>query len=875
MAFGCLTIPWTKHLVSGRVLIRRAFDIANAMGDVTYAVYSFKNLITSFLISGEPLPKIQQEAEQALDFARKARFGLYVDTFIGQLMLIHDLRGLKPDVFRPEGTEHDDRWFERHLEEGRTRLALAASWYWIHRMQARFFAQDYAAGIEAASKADNLLWATRSHLEIAEYHFYGALTRAAVCDSVPSNQRPQHIEALLSHYEQIAVWAQNCPENFGNRAALVGAEIARLEGRELDAMRLYEEAIRLTREHGFIQNEGLAHELAARFYAARGFESIAHTYLRNARYCYLRWGADGKIRQLEQLYPQLREEPALPSPTATVGVPIEQLDAVTVVRASQAVSGEIVLGRLIEILMTIALEHAGAGRGLLILLRGDELRIEAEARTGRQKVEVTLRRAAVTSAALPESVLHTVIRTRQSVILDDARRSNPFPEDDYLRQRGPRSVLCFPLVKQAELIGLLYLENNLTPGTFTPQRIAVLELLASQAAISLENARLYEELRRSEAFLAEGQKLSQTGSWGWKNSSRELTWSSEHFHILGFEADKTRPTLEIFWDRVHPEDRPGLEQAFDRTIREKSDFDKEFRVVLPDGSVRHLHGVGHAVINESDEFIGTTADVTERKRAEEALRNAQAELARATRLTTVGELAASIAHEINQPLAAIAINAGAGLRWLNRDQPDLDEARDAILRVARDGKRARDVIRGLRALVKRSGPERARLDINEAIQEVLALTRNERQRHEVVLHTDMFTGDWPVFGDRVQLQQVMLNLIMNGLEAMNAVTDRPRVLAISTQPAAQGGVVVAVEDTGPGVDPTTADRIFDPFFTTKPNGMGMGLSICRSIIEAHGGQLWASPRMPHGTAFCFTVPAAAESPADMQPGLKPQTALGS
>jgi signal transduction histidine kinase len=225
----------------------------------------------------------------------------------------------------------------------------------------------------------------------------------------------------------------------------------------------------------------------------------------------------------------------------------------------------------------------------------------------------------------------------------------------------------------------------------------------------------------------------------------------------------------------------------------------------------------------------------------------------------MGELAASIAHEINQPLGAIVTNANACLRWLNRDKPDLDEAREAISRIARDGMRAGDVIRGLRALAKKSGPDLAALDIDDAIQEVLALTHSERQRHGVELRTDLFTGDRPVFGDRVQLQQVILNLIINGIEAMSAVVDRPRVLAVSSKPAEPGGMLVTVEDTGPGLDPTSADRIFDPFFTTKPNGMGMGLAICRSIIEAHGGRFWVSPRQPHGTAFRFTVPAAAEN----------------
>jgi PAS domain S-box-containing protein len=582
--------------------------------------------------------------------------------------------------------------------------------------------------------------------------------------------------------------------------------------------------------------------------------------------CDPRWGAEGKVRQLQQCYPSLRDDPLPLSPSAMFDTSSKQLDVGTVVKASQAVSGEILLSRLIETLMTIALQHAGAERGLLILLHGEDPRIEAKARTGRQAVEVTLRQSAVTPAELPEAILNTVLRTRQSVILDDAQQSHFFAADSYMQQWRPRSVLCLPLVKQTQLIGILYLENNLAPGTFTPARTSVLELLASQAAISLENAQLYEGLRRSEAFLAEGQRLSQTSSWGWKSSTGEVTWSPEHYRILGYVPGETKPSLEAFWQRVHPDDRSVLEAAVDTATRERRGFDTEFRIVRPNGSIRHIHGVGHATFGEPGgliEFIGTIRDVTESKQAEQALRDAQAELAGVARLTTMGELVASIAHEINQPLGAIVTSATASLRWLARREPDIERARSAISRIAGDGMRAGEIIRGLRALARKARPELARLDINDAIREVLALTRSECQRHSVELRTELFTGERPVFGDRVQLQQVMLNLIMNGIEAMTAVTDHPRVLTVSSEAVDAGGIAVIVEDTGTGIDPVNADRIFDPFFTTKPNGMGMGLSICRTIVGAHGGGLWASPRVPYGTVFRLTVPARAENSPDL------------
>ena len=498
MSFGNLINPWTKHVRGGRPLVRRAFNTANEIGDLTFAAYSCNNLITNLLASGEPLPDIQREAEAGLAFARKIRFGLVTDIITGQLRLILTLRGLTPAFNSFNDPQFDETRFEAHFEAD-PRLALPSCWYWIRKLQARFHAGEYESAIDAALQAQRLLWTSPSFFEVAEYHFYAALARAAHCSAVSGEQRSPHLEALDAHHRQLEIWAHHCPENFGTRKALISAEIARLEGRELDAERLYEESIQLARKNGFVHNEGIASELAARFYAARAFETIAEAYLHKARYCYLRWGADGKVRQLDESHPQLEAPLPAPPSTTTIGASVEYLDLTTVVRVSQAVSGEIVLEKLIDTLMRTALEHAGAQRGLLIVPHGGEHRIEAEASTSGASITVRFRQASAAAADLPASVLHYVARTHESVILDDASAQNPFSADEYFRGNRVRSALCLPLIKQTALIGVLYLENNLTPHVFTPARNAVLRLIASQAAISLENANLYTNLKHENA----------------------------------------------------------------------------------------------------------------------------------------------------------------------------------------------------------------------------------------------------------------------------------------------------------------------------------------------------------------------------------------
>src|SRR5437870_4996274 len=375
-----------------------------------------------------------------------------------------------------------------------------------------------------------------------------------------------------------------------------------------------------------------------------------------------------------------------------------------------------------------------------------------------------------------------------------------------------------------------------------------------------ERKRAQEELRRSEAYLAEAQRLSHTGSFGWNVSNGEIYWSKETFRI--FECDRAnKPTVELVLQRTHPEDRALVQQTIDRAAQERKDLDFEHRLLMPDGSVKHLQVVAHVLSDESGsiEFVGAVMDVTERKRAEEKLRKAQVELAHVTQVTTMGQLAASIAHEVNQPLAAIVTNANACLRWLADEYSNIEEGREAARRIVRDGKRAGDVIARIRALVRKTDTEKAQLDINHTIQEVVLLTQSEAVRNRVTLRMELAGDVPPVLGDRIQLQQVILNLVMNGIEAMDTVTDQPGEMLIRSCQHESDHLLVAVQDSGTGIDPQNLERIFDTFYTTKPQGMGMGLAICRSIVEAHGGRLWATTNEDRGATFRFTLPAVSDT----------------
>jgi PAS domain S-box-containing protein len=580
-----------------------------------------------------------------------------------------------------------------------------------------------------------------------------------------------------------------------------------------------------------------------------------HTYLRDARDCYLSWGADGKVRQLEKLHPHLSQQKTSTESTNTILASVERLDLATVIRLSQTISGQLTREGLADTLMRLAIQNAGAERGLLILTKGHEYQIVAEATASSDDVAVAVREASASAADLPISVLRYVERTKESVVQHDASGDDQFLADDYVRRKRARSILCLPLLRETTLVGALYLENNLAVNVFAADRIVVLKLLAAQAAISLENVRLYDELQDREGKIRRLFDSNFIGLVMWRGDDGKCIDANDAFlRIIGYGREAVESGLD--WrELTPPEWHPITEQRVleMRATGASQAYEKEY--IRKDGSrVPVLCGTAK-FDRKSNEGVAFVLNLTEQKRAERAYTQIQTELAHANRLATMGHLTASIAHEINQPIGAAITYANAGLNWLGRKEPNVEETRRALDLVVEAGIRAGAVVERIRALVKKAPPRKDAVDVNKVVREIIELTRREIVRNAISVRLKLTEGLPRVEGDHVQLQQVVLNLVMNAIEAMSMADKDHRELLVSSEKSTSDGVLVAVRDSGPGIAPESADRLYESFYTTKPAGLGMGLSICHSIIEAHQGRLWATANTPEGAVFQFTLPA--------------------
>jgi PAS domain S-box-containing protein len=855
-SFGNIVVPWARHVRDGRDPIQRAFEIAQQTGDFTYTLYTCCDLIQNLVSVGDTLGSVLEEVEKAIAISERIRFGLVNDMLVTYRGLVRTLCGQTPQFGSLSDGIFDEAEFELHLS-GSAALALPEFDYWTRKLQARYFADRFDEALVAKSKAERLMWVGTSQFETAEFHFYGALSHAACWNEAEPADRPAHMKALAGHLRQLEIWARHCPQNFENRAALVGAEMSRIQGDISEAERLYDLAVRSARSNGFVHNEAVACHVASRYYAARGLTDIAEMYLRNARYAYLRWGAKGKVRQIDDRYPRLLQQGQDHLARNSIEAPVEHLDLATVLKVSQSISSEIVLDHLIHTVMQTAISHAGAERGLLIV--GDEqaFLVEAEAITVKGVITVNLNHEPLRADHLPVSMVQYALRTRENVILNDASTGSDFSDDAYFGRCQARSVACMPLVHQGKLIALLYLENNLVSHVFTASRVAVLKLLASQAATSIEISHLYRDLAEREARIRRLLDANIIGVFIWDMQGPIYEANEAFLRMIGYSrADLAAgrvKCMQITPPEWHEEDLRALAEL--RRSGALQPIEKEY--VRADGT-RVPVLLGAALFGSTPEqVVAFVVDLTERKQAEAVARESERrfreverELTHANRVATLGQLTASISHEIRQPVASAVFNAQAAIHWMEARPPNLEEVQAALVRVVRNGTRANDVIRRIRELVKKAPARKEHVAVNEAIREVIALALNEASKHHVSIEVELEPDLPTIEGDRVQLQQVMMNLMVNAVEAMDR-SEQARKLTITTGMLGTNDVLVTVRDTGPGTEPADAERLFEPFYTTKETGMGMGLSICRSIVEAHGGKLRVFQNEPHGAVFQF------------------------
>jgi PAS domain S-box-containing protein len=504
-----------------------------------------------------------------------------------------------------------------------------------------------------------------------------------------------------------------------------------------------------------------------------------------------------------------------------------------------------------------------------------------EERLGQEEKE--LKRSEVLKAAIVDSALDCIVTIDHEGCITEfnpaAERTFGYPRDKVLgkhladviippslREKHRQGFARYLATGEARVLGKrIEMTAVRADGSELPVELAITRVpLEGPPSFTgylrdiTERKRAEQELRRSEAFLAEAQHLSRIGSFSWRLPTDEIAWSEQLYRIFQIDRD-AQVTFELIGTRIHPEDLAVFQEHIERSRRDHSDVQIEFRLQMPDGAVKYVNVAAHFRGNHGRlEYIGAVQDVTERRASEEALSKARSELSHVARVTSLGVLTASIAHEVNQPLSGIVTNASTCLRMLAADPPNVDGARETARRTIRDGNRASEVISRLRSLYGKKDPAIESVDLNQAAREVLAMSLSELQRNRVVVRPEL-ADDLPlVSGDRVQLQQVILNLLRNASDAMSCIDDRSRDLVIRTEPDGNDRVRLSVTDVGIGFEPQGAAKLFEAFYTTKNEGMGIGLSVSRSIVERHNGRLWATPNNGPGVTFSFSIPCRPE-----------------
>ncbi|ADO72871.1 trifunctional serine/threonine-protein kinase/ATP-binding protein/sensor histidine kinase [Stigmatella aurantiaca] len=766
-----LSSNWNQPLSVSQELLQSCFQHGLQSGDFVVASYSCVSLMEVSLAMGQNLDEVYQGAVRCNGFVSQAGLLDAQDSFLSTLRYVQQLRGRSLSFTTMSGEGFDEQSFEAKLTPAR--MSTMRCEYWILKLQSRFMCGAYAEALEAAETSAGLLWSMKGSIAWREHHFYRALTLAACFGRATPEEQRRFLEDIELHRQQLAEWSANCPENFLALERMVTGELARLEGRSEEAIRSYEEAIRLARQSGAVHHVGLASELSANFWRARQSPIAADAFAREARAAYKHWGALGKVQHLDAQWPHLIAIPAADG-TDTSSTDAAWVDALTVVKAQQAISGEIVLERLVTTLLRAAIENAGAQRGTLLLPDGDTLTVAA---TSSGVPGSAIVPAGEEVPELPWTLLAYVRRTREPVLIGDASRSHPFSSDAYLERSGTRSVLCLPLMRQEHFSGVLYLENNLATNAFSPARLTLLGYIASQAAISIDNARLYADVQRAKGELRQAN-------------------------------DELERRVE---ERTHE-----LKQAQARLV------DTAREVGMSEVASNVLHNVGNvltsAVINLETMHKAVGASRVSRLKQATALL-----LKHRESLTSFLALGARGGH-LPEYLAALADE-------LVREQTQLLGDLDAM---GQHVEHIRAIVQ-VQQIYARTSLLTEECDLGQLIDDALRIQMVALQRHGVSVHRELSPVP-RVKVDKHKVLQILINLFSNAKNALSTVPEGLRRMSVRLRVEGKR-VRIQVEDNGMGIAPETRPNLFTHGFTTREDGHGFGLHSSALAAQMLGGHL--------------------------------------
>lgn len=901
-AFGTLVSIWAQHVKADVDFQAMAFEQAVQDGALNAACYAACLRISALMFAGAPLDEVLRQTEKALEFVRRAGFELAAAVAVAQQRLVLVLQGRTDALGTLNNAGFDEGQFESRLAAGGPSLALPACWYFARKLQARVMASDWAGALEAASRAKELLWTSMVFLERVEIAFYEALAIAGRHDEAPPEEKWKCRRMLAEHQEQLAIWAKNCPENFRDRYALVSAEIARIDADPQRASDLYEQAIRAAKESGFVHSEGLAYERASQFYRGRSFGFIADTYLREAHACYRRWGAEGKVREIDRLHRRLLPSPPVGQTTADA-VGAEQIDLLSVLRASQTISREIDSDTLLRTLLEVVLEQGGARTARLVRVRGDDLTLEAEATSDGvdgEAVRTQLLGSTPVSASspLPRSILRYVQRTRERVLLDDARAdAGKFGGDEYLARAKPRSLLCQPVLRQDRAIALLVLENDLVPSAFTGRRLGALALLATQAAISIENARLVEERQRTESearFVAEASKALAT-SLDYDSTLAQVArlavprfadWCMVDVledgrlrRVTGAHADPTK--ADLIKELVSQAPILGSSHPVARALATRAPYivveatDESILLHSPDARhaaivgelgcrsfmsvplITHAHPVGVITFASALSFYygPAVSAMTEElaQRAATAIENARLYREAQDSILARDVFLSLASHELRTPVTSLVLTAHRLRTGLLESSPE--NIRHVVLVFERQLGRLRTLIDDMMGVGQML---LGRLAVTAAPMDLAALVREEVRRAAPIFESAncalTLHAHQPVRGcwDHPSVAQIVRKLLANALKfgagaPIEIVVDR-----------IGGSARLVVIDHGIGIEAAMLPHIFQRFergvSSDLYGGLGIGLYIVQHIVQALGGTVRAESTPCVETRFTVELP---------------------